>query len=153
MRARHAAARFVVVGGGAPADITALPGRDASVVVTGRVEHVQPHLWSAAVSVAPLQVARGVQNKVLEALAAGLPAVVTPAVFDGLPDEVRDGCLAAATPEAFADAVSTLLDRSPDARRQHAARAHLEALSWPARLAGLGALLRSAAKSHHHEAT
>jgi hypothetical protein len=40
----------------------------------GSVESVKPYLWASAVSVAPLFVARGLQNKVLEATAAGLPA-------------------------------------------------------------------------------
>ena len=85
------------------------------------------------------------QNKVLEALAAGLPAVVTPAVFEGLPDEARAGCRSEATPAAFAAAVCDLLALSPEARREEAARANLEPLSWQARLAGLNGLLEAAA--------
>ena len=146
VRTRHPAARFVVVGGGTPPDLAALLTRDSSVTVTGRVDRVQPHLWNAAVSVAPLQVARGVQNKVLEALAAGLPAVVTPAVFEGLPDEARPGCRTDATPAGFAAAICDLLTLSPNGRRLEAARANLELLSWQARLARLNELLEAAAR-------
>ena len=59
------------------------------VVVTGHVDDVRPHLWQAAVAAAPLLTARGVQNKVLEAVAAGLPTVVTPVVLAGVPTEFR----------------------------------------------------------------
>lgn len=63
--------------------LAAQPG----IRVTGTVPERAPVPWSASVSVAPLLVARGIQNKVLEAIAAGLPCVVTPQVADGLPPE------------------------------------------------------------------
>ena len=56
-----------------------------SIEVTGRVPDVREWLWGAAVGIAPLHVARGVQNKALEAIAAGLPIVITDAVAGGLP--------------------------------------------------------------------
>jgi len=145
VRARHPDATFIVVGADAPASMRALSRVDPSIEITGRVPEVQPYLWKAAVSVAPLHVARGVQTKVLEALACGLPVVVTPAVLQGLPEAVHPGCVERSDAVGFASAVSDLLDRTGEERRAMAASADLSQLSWSKRLAGLEALLREAA--------
>src|SRR5439155_5879642 len=118
-----------------------LAQRDTTIEVTGRVADVRPFLWRSAVAVAPLWLARGVQTKVLEVVAAGLPAVVTPAVFEGLPSEVTSACEVAATPEGFADAILDLLARTPEQRRAVAARAQLHSLGWHTRLSTLIGLL------------
>ena len=106
-------AAFVVVGGSPTPEVralSALPG----VVVTGRVEDVRPHVRSAALSVAPLRIARGVQNKFLEARAMARPVLATPEAFEGIDAEPgRDLMVAAADPEAFAAAAVALL-RAPE---------------------------------------
>jgi polysaccharide biosynthesis protein PslH len=145
IRAARPDARLLVVGANPTRGVTALGRRDPSIAVTGKVDAVQPYLWRAAVSVAPLRVARGVQNKVLEALAAGLPTVVTPAVRAGLPAGVERGCLVASEPEAFARSVVGLLDQPGARRRDIAALACVETLGWPARLASLSRLVEAAA--------
>jgi glycosyltransferase involved in cell wall biosynthesis len=66
---------FYVVGMRPTRAIKALEGH--GVVVTGRVEDVRPYLAHACAAVAPLSIARGVQNKVLEALAIGCPLVAS----------------------------------------------------------------------------
>ena len=93
---------------------------------------------------APLHVALGVQTKVLEALAAGLPVVVTPAVLNGLPPVAQRRCLTASDPAAFAQAVIDLLRLSPDDRRQRAGAASLDSLRWSEQLRDLEGLLRAA---------
>ncbi len=60
--------------------LAAIPG----VTVTGEVPEVAPYLAAAQVFVAPLRIARGVQMKVIEAMAAGLPVACSAAVMDGL---------------------------------------------------------------------
>jgi len=145
VRARRPDARFLVVGASPRPAIRALSAKDPSIEIVGQVPEVQPYLWRSAVSVAPLRLARGLQNKVLEALAAGLPTVTARAVWDGLPVDVQPGCLAADDPVAFADAVVNLLDRSPAGRREIAGAARLDRLSWSERLSGLEAILRDAA--------
>lgn len=138
-------ARFEIVGASPTATVRALAG--PTVVVTGGVKHTQPHLWQAAAAVAPLARARGVQNKVLEAVAAGLPTTVTPVVADGLPAAVMPAVTVAATPEAFARAVLDDLALAPEARRARAATASLDALSWPAQLAEVPGILAAAART------
>jgi sugar transferase (PEP-CTERM/EpsH1 system associated) len=144
IRSVCAEARWLIVGSNPTRAVQDLAARDASIEVVGRVDRVQPYLWQAAVSVAPLHVARGLQNKVLEALAAGLPVVVTPAVFDGLPPETSPGCLVAEQPGDFAQAVLHLLGQSPAERRRRATAVNLAALSWSARLSSLEGILRDA---------
>jgi sugar transferase (PEP-CTERM/EpsH1 system associated) len=117
---------------------------DPTVQVTGAVPAVQPFLWRSAIAVAPLQLARGIQNKVLEALAAGLPCVVTPQVLEGLPDGVRAGCRVAEQPASFARAIVELLKLPAAERRRTAARAELSGLNWPSQLAPMLTLLQDA---------
>lgn len=140
--ARRPDARLMLVGASPTPAVRALAG--ASVTVTGSVPDTRPFLWNAAVGLAPLLTARGVQNKVLEAVAAGLPVVVTPAVAEGLPLEMSTAAHVAASPQAFADGLLELLARTPAERRAMANRADLATLTWPARLAGLSAILERA---------
>ncbi|HVB37756.1 MAG TPA: hypothetical protein VND92_04430, partial [Vicinamibacterales bacterium] len=82
---------------------------------------------------------------VLEAVAAGLPVVVTRAVLDGLPAEIRPACVDADEPEAYADALLALLRLPPADRRARARAADLSVLTWPARFARLEAIVDSVA--------
>jgi polysaccharide biosynthesis protein PslH len=142
--ARRPEARLVIVGASPAPAVQALAGD--KVTVTGRVEDTRPFLWRAAVSVAPLLQARGIQNKVLEAVAAGLPTVITPVVSEGLPAEVMPAVRVASSAEPFATAVVDMLALSPDDRRRLAGSAGLDGLTWTARLAPLTDILSDAAR-------
>jgi sugar transferase (PEP-CTERM/EpsH1 system associated) len=83
VRRAFPAARFYIVGGKPAPAVQALAKRDG-VVVTGRVADVRPYVRHAEVSVAPLRIARGIQNKVLESLALACPTVATPAALEGI---------------------------------------------------------------------
>ncbi|MPZ46001.1 MAG: TIGR03087 family PEP-CTERM/XrtA system glycosyltransferase [Betaproteobacteria bacterium] len=86
--------------------LATIPG----VTVTGSVPDVRPYVHRSALMVAPLNIARGTQNKILEAMAMGVP-VVTSAVAAGGVDAVAGAhFLVADTPEDFATAVLRLLD-------------------------------------------
>jgi sugar transferase (PEP-CTERM/EpsH1 system associated) len=142
---RRPDARLQLVGSSPSGSVRALAS--PTIEVTGAVADVKPYLWNAAVGTAPLLTARGVQNKVLEAVAAGLPTVVTPIVDDGLPSEIRPGCSVAGTPQEFADAIVSFLDMPPDERRRRAAGADVASLSWAGRLAPFERILAEAAGS------
>jgi glycosyltransferase involved in cell wall biosynthesis len=142
-------AQLTLVGANPTARVRRLAAAGPGITVTGSVPDVRPYLWRSAVAVAPLQLARGVQNKVLEAVAAALPAVVTPVVADGLPAEVLGACRLASTAETFAHEVGDLLARSPDERRAIAREAKLDVLSWQRRLGALAGLLEAAAARRH----
>ena len=141
---RHPSSRLSLVGANPTAAVRRLAEADPSIDVTGTVPDVRPYLWRSALAVAPLRVARGIQNKVLEALAAGLPCVVTRTVEAGLPQEALPGCAVADEPAAFAAAIADLLSLDPARRRACADLADLQPLTWPARLAPLLPLLESA---------
>ena len=79
------------------------------VRVSGTVPAVEPYLAKMRISVAPLRLARGVQTKVLTAMAAGRPCVVTPCVAAGVGADAGREILVAESPEAFASAVGDLL--------------------------------------------
>jgi sugar transferase (PEP-CTERM/EpsH1 system associated) len=145
IRAARPDATLAVVGPDPKPAFQALCSGDASVTVTGRVPDVREWLWNSAVGIAPLHVARGVQNKALEAIAAGLPIVITEAVAGGLPAEAMPASRVANTPQAFADEVLQLLQRSPSDRRAVAACGDLSALSWPRTLEPLWSILERAA--------
>jgi len=114
--------------------------------VTGAVPDVRPYLWNAAISVAPLKTARGLQNKVLEAVAAGLPTVITSEVSAGLQAAVAPACRVADSPERFAEQVLSLLECSAAKRRDLAFQADLSQLTWASQLALLQPVLASAAR-------
>lgn len=114
VRARVPDAELLIVGQTPAREILALraiPG----VVVTGRVDNVLPYLRAAAVFVAPLRIARGIQNKVLEAMAAGVPVMATSAALGGLGAVVGRDVVMADTPALFARHTVALL-RDPAQR-------------------------------------
>jgi sugar transferase (PEP-CTERM/EpsH1 system associated) len=139
VRARRPDAALTFVGSRPSGELREAAATDRSITVTGAVADVRPWLWRGAVSAAPIFVARGLQNKVLEAMAAGLPVVTTPAVAAGLPSSVSACCRIAETPDAFADA---LLDHLtvPTANNYDGV---LEPFKWESSLAGLDPLLAS----------
>jgi sugar transferase (PEP-CTERM/EpsH1 system associated) len=145
VRAAQPRAHLVLAGSSPAAAVRRLRHADPSIEITGAVPDMRSYLWRSAIAIAPIFQARGIQNKVLEAAAAGLPCVVTPAVWHGLPDEALPACLVAATSEEFASAVVNLLSMTPGARRALASSAPLAALSWEKRLTPLINLIARAA--------
>lgn len=109
-------ADFCIVGGKPTPEVQAL-GQIAGVQVTGFVDDIRPWYKRAAVSVIPLRLARGVQNKVLEAMAMGRPVVTTRKVAEGVGAKDGDHLLVADGHKAFAGAVIDLY-QDPPARRQ-----------------------------------
>src|SRR5262249_17919541 len=139
-------ARLLLVGAHPTSRLRQAADGDSSIEVTGAVPDVRPYLWSAAVSAAPLVTARGLQNKVLEALAAGLPVVTTPAVGEGLRGSAMPGCVVADDDRDSASAILSMLRQSPMERRGFARRADLSELGWARQLAQLLPILIAAAR-------
>jgi sugar transferase (PEP-CTERM/EpsH1 system associated) len=110
------AAQFTIVGSRPAAAVRAL-ARQPGVVVTGGVPDVRPYLAHAACAVAPLRIARGVQNKVLEAMAMARPVVASAQAAEGIRAEAgRDFILAQGEAE-FARAVVAQLQTPACAAR------------------------------------
>ena len=138
-------ATFSIVGSEPTGPIRRLASESEGIEVTGPVPDVAPYLWRAGVSIAPLHIARGVQNKVLEAVSAGLPTVVTASVLEGLPNEVRVACRLADTAGDFARQTTRLLRMTGLERRAMAGRANCRVLSWDRQMAPLRDILQDAA--------
>ncbi len=121
--------------------VQALAGPD--IQVTGRVEDVRPWVAHAAVAVAPLRIARGIQNKVLEAMAMARPVVASPQAFEGVVATPGRDLLVADGAEAMAQAVGAVISGDHPALPA-AARAAMEAsYAWAATLSRLDDLMDS----------
>jgi glycosyltransferase involved in cell wall biosynthesis len=94
-----------------------LPG----VSVTGSVADVRPYLRRSALMAAPLNIARGTQNKILEAMASGVPVVTSRIAAGGVDAVDGEHFLVASTPEEYAAAILRILD--DPAERQRLSRA------------------------------
>ena len=122
-------ARFRIVGAAPTPRVRALAAVDG-VEVTGKVADVREHVRGAAVTVAPLTIARGTQNKILESMAMGVPVVTTTQALKGIDAVAGEHLLAADSPHAMADAVCALIqdpaerDRLALAGRKRVAERH-----------------------------
>jgi sugar transferase (PEP-CTERM/EpsH1 system associated) len=105
-------ARFTIVGANPTPEVRRL-GRTIGVSVTGFVADTRKILRTAAVSVAPLRIARGIQNKVLEALAMGIPVVGTSSAVQGVEGLSGRDYLVGDDAQEFAQGVCSLL-RDPE---------------------------------------
>ncbi len=137
-------AKLLIVGSRPVDSVKALAQRPG-IEVTGRVPETPPWFDRASVAIAPLRLARGVQNKVLEAMSMALPVVSTTQASQGLGDVPRGTLRVANDPAAMVAAIRELFDDPSRARREgHAAAAFVrERFGWPAMHARLDEKLRA----------
>jgi sugar transferase (PEP-CTERM/EpsH1 system associated) len=134
-------ARFYIVGMDPTPAVKEL-GRDSRVVITGKVPDVRPYVQHAEVVVAPLRVARGVQNKVLEAMAMERPVVVSTSAAQGVAGQPGVDFETAETATEFADSVLRLMTQERGRKLGEQARLRVRRdYSWEAHLAAFGRLL------------
>jgi sugar transferase (PEP-CTERM/EpsH1 system associated) len=145
VRKRAPGAEFLIVGARPTAAVRRL-SEHAGITVTGSVDDVRPYLWRSTVAVAPLFAARGQQNKVLEAVAAGLPIVTTPVVAEGLPACVLPACTVISIPQEFVEAVVELLESDDAERQRRVAGADLSGFGCASQLQPLMDILERAVR-------
>lgn len=140
-------ASFHVVGRNPPDRLKTLHGQNGCHV-WGEVDDIRTWLAGADLALVPLEIARGVQNKVLEAMAMALPVVLTPQAATGISAHDGEHLAITETDAALAAHVVALADDCAAAAALGArARRHvIEQLSWPATLAPLAPLLAPAAE-------
>jgi sugar transferase (PEP-CTERM/EpsH1 system associated) len=147
IRNRLPGAQFHIVGANPGPDVlrlAKLPG----VHVTGRVPDVRPYVAHADVSVAPLRMARGIQNKVLEAMALGRPVVASPQAFEGVRAVPGRDLLVADGADATVQAVVEIVE-GRHAGLSTAARQLIEqTYTWDATLARLDDCLDRVLRPH-----
>jgi sugar transferase (PEP-CTERM/EpsH1 system associated) len=135
VRKDHPEARFVIAGSNPTLKVRSLARLDG-VDVTGFVPDMRAEQAKAHIVVVPLRIARGMQNKVLEAMASGKAVVVGKAAMGGIHAEHGRDLFVAETPEEFRDALNRLLaDPALVESMGKAARAYILAhLSWETNL-------------------
>ena len=135
--------QFYIVGSRPAPAVTAL-ARVAGVTVTGKVADIRPYLAGAALAVAPLRIARGVQNKVLEAMAMGKIVLATPQALEGIAAQPGLELLLARDATEFIHHAARVLRHAPGGGAAIGAAARqlvLQEYDWEKNLQGLGAML------------
>ena len=131
---------FAIVGSKPAPEVKDL-ARQADIRVTGRVEDVRPYLAHARVVVAPLRIARGIQNKVLEGMAMAKPVVATQQALEGIAASHGREVLLAGDASAMASAIQAAL--SEEDMGSAARKRVLEDFSWAKSLVRVDRLLEA----------
>lgn len=133
--------RFYIVGARPDKSVQALadfPG----ISVTGAVKDIRPYLMHAAVAVAPLRIARGIQNKVLEAMAMQKPVIVSMQAMEGIHAIPGKELMVAADAESFIDQILFLLSHEGQMVMGKKARDRiLQEYTWSGNLSRVDELL------------
>ena len=109
LRARRPELQFEIVGSRPPRSVRRLDGRN-NIRVLPSVPDIRPFLGRARVALCPIRIRAGIQNKILEAMALGVPVVATSVCCAGLQLEPGKHLMVADGPEPFASAIELLLD-------------------------------------------
>lgn len=146
IRQQHPSLQFYIAGA-RPADAVLALANQPGVVVTGGVPDIRPYIRHATLAVAPLRIARGVQNKVLEAMALGKQVIASSQAAEGIEAEPGQHFLIADDAEAYTAAVLTALAQ-PRTEMGMAARSHmLQCYGWSASLSQFDRLLAGVSTS------
>jgi sugar transferase (PEP-CTERM/EpsH1 system associated) len=138
------AAQFYIVGNGPSAEVLRLASIEG-VFVTGRVPDVRPYVAHATAGVAPMRIARGIQNKVLEAMSLGKAVVLTSGALEGIEAEPGTEVLLADSVDDFAASCCRLGLNNDGMAIGAAARSRIvRDYDWSARLHRFDDLLRPA---------
>jgi sugar transferase (PEP-CTERM/EpsH1 system associated) len=142
LKARRPALKLLIVGADPSPEMKALGGLPG-VTVTGSVPDVRPYIRGSALMVAPLAIARGTQNKILEAMAMGVPVVTSPVAAGGVDAVAGEHLLVADTPQETADAILRIVE-SPVERQRLAEAGRARMLShhaWAGSMKRLDAII------------
>jgi len=136
LRIKYPDVTLSVIGAAPPGNITAL-NRMPGVMVTGTVDDIRPYVRKSALMVAPLEIARGTQNKILEGMAMGVPVISSRTSARGVDAVVGDHILVATTADEYITHISRIFDDEAERDRLAAAgRARMISHhNWPRAMA------------------
>jgi sugar transferase (PEP-CTERM/EpsH1 system associated) len=147
VRARKPGTVFYIVGARPGQQVKALANLEG-VVVTGSVPDVRPYVAHAALAVAPLRIARGIQNKVLEAMSMGKTVIASSEAAEGIQAVVGRELLVARDEREFADTILKQLqardkdkEKTKDVIGKAARERVVQRYSWQSGMKQLDALL------------
>jgi len=136
-------AHFYIVGSN-PSDGVLLLNRHTNITVTGAVSDIRPYMKYASVIVAPLRIARGIQNKVLEGMAMAKPIVATPAALEGIEKCINYKIPLAIDAKRFAnECIQVLQNQKSDIPIPEARKCILENYNWEKNLRNVMSLFVS----------
>ena len=147
LKRRYPTVMFHVVGANPGQDVARLANVHG-VRVTGRVPDTRPFIAHADACVVPLRIARGIQNKVLEAMAMGRPVVASPQAFEGVRATAGQDLLVADGASATADRITEVLDGAHPGLSAAARAAMVRSYAWSTTLARLDAILAADTVTH-----
>lgn len=135
-------AKFYIVGSRPAKEVEEL-AKNNNIVVTGAVDDVRPYVAHAKLAVAPLRIARGIQNKVLEAMAMGKHVVATSAAMEGIPYDENLAVSVGDEAAVMVKQLDGLLQNNPAAITSSVNRDFVKAkFSWEQNVRQLSALLK-----------
>jgi hypothetical protein len=149
LRAQRPNIKLTIVGAD-PSPAMRKLGELPGVTVTGSVPDVRPHVRASAAMVAPLTIARGTQNKILEAMAMGVPVVTSTVAAGGVDAQGEEHFLVADTPADCARAILRILD-NPAERNRLAVAGRERMLSnhaWPNSMRRLDGIIERCLANH-----
>jgi len=144
LREKMVNAQFIIIGA-APSDAVLKLAEIDGVTVTGFVDDVRDYVRDSAVMVAPLSIARGTQNKILEAMALGVPVVTSELGARGIDGDPDKDFMVATTPEQYCQLLFNLMS-DPQLRQEFAQQGRVRIennYSWPYVLERLDRLVQS----------
>tara|TARA_R110002096_G_scaffold181301_6_gene358867 strand:- start:4040 stop:5194 length:1155 start_codon:yes stop_codon:yes gene_type:complete len=116
LRAKYPDLKLCIVGSNPTSRILALADTDG-IEVTGRVADVRPYVQQAALTIVPLEIARGTQNKILESMAMGVPVVCSDVAARGIDAIAGEHVLVAKTSREYVMQISRVLDSADERSR------------------------------------
>jgi len=153
IRDQHPAARFYIVGSRPTGAVRNLAQTHPGIFATGFVSDVRDYISAADVCVVPLRIARGIQNKVLEAMAMGKAVVCTPQAIDGIQAIPGEEIIVAGSANAFAAKVSRMIEDKPHAESLGASARKCVELhySWEKNLELLDSIIMEGVRSARND--